>query len=173
MKMEPLADVEGVNLRPPIAQNPFGQLESGRIRLTGYVVQDTSLEWILNRSNSTNYGHRSNAVFCLTANPRVTFLMCNFDDKEDLRERERRWTRFTFYHKITGIHLIPLVQWEHPSNNTAGYIEDIMIAKSELEQDAFRRVGHFRSVDHILNDVGNEVNHLYFHMQVTSNIFLV
>lgn len=100
-------------------------------------------------------------------------MLCNFDDEKDLVGREQWWIRFTFYHKITGIHLIPLVQWEHPSNPNGGFIEGIMVVSSDVEENAFRRVGHFRSADHLFNNAGNEVDNLFVHMQETADIVLV
>jgi hypothetical protein len=173
MTILPLANVEGVALRPLIPRNPFGQLEYGRIRLSGYMVHDVALEWLLSQSKNTEYGHRSKGVVCVTPTPRQTFMGCNFDDEKDLLGRDCRRIRFTFYHKITGIHLIPLIHWKHPSDPKESFIEGIMVVSSDIEENAFRRVGHFRSADHVFNDVGNEVDHLFFHMQENAGIVLV
>jgi hypothetical protein len=166
-----LCDEFQVVMEPVMSNNPFGQVSSGRISLSGFIVPGQTLMWPWNLRKHTLRGQALNMAFCFTF-PQLTYLACNFDDIKDYEDRKRPWLGLPLFFKTTGIDLLPLTYWKHPKFPKKSFFEGLLVVR-DAHSNCFRRVGYFRSTDTDFEKIPTKPENLFFFMQETDNIVLI
>jgi hypothetical protein len=123
MELSVLCDEFQVVMEPVTSNNPFGQVSSGKISLSGFIVPDQTLMWVWNLRKHTLHGQALNMVLCFSF-PQPTYLSRNFDDIKDYENRKRPWLGLPLLFKTTGIDLLPLTYWKHPNSPSSRFLRD-------------------------------------------------
>jgi hypothetical protein len=171
MDISILCDEFQVVMEPVTSNNPFGQVISGRITLSGFIVPGKTLMWVWNLRKHTQRGQALNMAVCFTF-PWATYLSCNFDDIRDYEDRKRPWLGLPVFFKADGIDLLPLTYWKHPEVPRQSFFEGLMVVR-DTSNNCFRRVGHFRSSDMDFNRTPTNPENLFFLMEGNDNIVLI
>jgi hypothetical protein len=170
MEISVLCNEFQVVMEPITSNNPFGQVSSGKISLSGFIVPGQTLMWPWNLRKHALRGQALNMALCFTF-PQPTFLAYNFDDIKDYKDRKRPWLGLPFFFKTTGIDLLPLTYWKHPKLPKQSFFEGILVVR-KAGSNCFRRVGYFRSND-IDFKMPTKPENLFFFMQENDNIVLI
>ena len=170
MEISVLCDEFKVVMEPVTPNNPFGQVSSGKISLSGFIVPGQTLMWVWNPRKNIHRSQELNVAVCFTV-PHPTGLFYNFDDIKDYEDRKRPWLGLPFFFKTTSIDLLPLTYWKHPKFPKQSFFEGLLVVR-DAHSNCFRRVGHFCSAD-MDSKLPTKPQNLFLFMQENDDIVLI